>query len=128
MTPLLLADAAPSEVGQWVMAAAAVLGVVALVLNIIASWKKITRQQSDGERFITHAEFARGERALRSRIRGLGKAVAGLRLDFARQPEAMRQLIDEAYRPLSRSINRIGAAVIAICGKLDIEPPSADDF
>src|SRR4051794_18625191 len=103
----MVADVDPAALGQWMMVALTLLGGVALVLNIVAGWKKITRQQSDRDRFITHAEFQMSERGLRKRIRGLSKAVGNLRLDLARQPQQMRDMIDEINRPLARNISRI---------------------
>lgn len=121
----MLADVEPKDVGQWMMVLVWGLGGLALVLNILGSWKRINRQQADGERFITHREFQMSESGLRKRIRGLAKTVGDMRLDLAKQPQQMRDMIDEVNRPLCRSLARIGSAVIAICVKMGIEPPDA---
>ena len=122
-----IADVQPADLGQWLLTLAAVLGIVALVLSIIGSWKRITRQSAEGERFITHAEFVQMEHAIRRRIHGLANAMQSIRLDLAQQPQRMRELIDEANRPKLRQLARISAAVIAICVKLEVEPPKTDD-
>lgn len=133
-------NATPSQLGEWLIPLAALLGIGLMLLSALNQWKQYHAKPAEpppperGEMPVTRAEMEKLEHDLstqlgkyeeytRTRLHELANAIQAVGMKQATQPVEVRSMIDAAIKPMSEKIDKMALMMAVLVAKSKGELP-----